>query len=303
MNNKTNVNNKLGKGMAALLGSSSSISNDYIESITKTNKSIVENTPLLIDIDSIIPNKDQPRKIFRETELNELSNSIKENGIIQPLIVSESEEAGKFNLIAGERRLRASKIAGLERVPVVVKRATKKETLVMAIVENVQRDDLNCVEEALAYYQLMEEFQLTQEEVSKKIGKDRSTIANFLRILRLPREVVSYLQKNKLSFGHGKVLASVKENEKIKRLADLAIQNEWSVRELERALKTNFDKTVKEPVVNKFLNEKLDFAKQKLENKTGFNFNVKSKSNGNGSITINFNNEAEFNDVFDYLMK
>lgn len=305
---KTKNNSKLGKGMAALLGSSA-MNNEVVESFTKktdeikkeTKKVAVENTPLMIDVNSIIPNKEQPRKIFKEADLQELSNSIKENGIIQPLIVSESEEAGKFILIAGERRLRASKLAKLYRVPVVVKRATKKDTLVMAIIENVQRSDLNCVEEALAYFQLMEEFNLTQEEVAKKIGKERSTIANFLRILKLPRDVIALLQKEKLSFGHAKVLAVVKESERAKRLANQAVEEQWSVRELERNLKAKAKPAKTEK--NNFYDEKMDFLKQKLESKTGFHFNLKSKKNGAGQMTIKFSNEAEFNDIFEYLMK
>src|SRR5207253_7643636 len=134
----------------------------------------IETQPMLVDVDRIVANKGQPRKIFKEKDLLELSESIKENGIIQPLIVHEKD--GIFEIVAGERRYRASKLAGLTKVPVIVKRATKKEVLVMSIIENVQRSDLNCVEEALAYFQLMNEFELTQEEVAKKIGKERSTI-------------------------------------------------------------------------------------------------------------------------------
>jgi ParB family chromosome partitioning protein len=165
-----------------------------------------ENTPLLVDVSAIKTNPNQPRKIFKEKDLEELAESIKENGIIQPLVVAELEN-GQFELIAGERRLRAAKKAGLEQVPVVVKRATDREKMIMSIIENVQRADLNCVEEALAYYQLMNEYKLTQEDVAKKLGKERSTVANFLRILNLPRPVIDLLQKEMLSFGHAKILA------------------------------------------------------------------------------------------------
>jgi ParB family transcriptional regulator, chromosome partitioning protein len=303
-----NSKSKLGKGMAALLGSST-MNNDFAEKLTSSTQSeaktvtkiVVENTPLLVDINSINANKEQPRKIFREADLLELSKSIKENGVIQPLIVTEDEEAGKFLLIAGERRLRASKLAMLDRVPVVVKRATKRETLVMAIVENVQRADLNCVEEALSYYQLMEEFNLTQEDVAKKIGKERSSIANYLRILKLPRDVIALMQKDKLSFGHAKVLAVVKETEKSKRLANLAVENQWSVRELEKAIKAK--STPVKSSGNKFFNDKLDLFRDKIESRTGFHLGIKSKNNGAGQLTIKFNNEAEFNDIFEYLMK
>ena len=143
-----------------------------------------ENTPLLVDVNSIKTNPNQPRKIFKEKDLEELAESIKENGIIQPLIVAELEN-GHYELVAGERRLRAAKKIGLEQVPVVVKKATEREKMIMSIIENVQRSDLNCVEEALAYYQLMNEYKLTQEDVAKKLGKERSTVANFLRVLNL----------------------------------------------------------------------------------------------------------------------
>lgn len=300
---------QLGKGMAALLGAGAAPigATEKTESVVKkaalseTSKSKIQNDsgPILVGISQIKANKDQPRKIFKDKDLMELSASIKENGIIQPLIVSQNEE-GKFDLIAGERRLRASRLAGLEMVPVVIKKVTKKETLVMAIIENVQRSDLNCVEESLAYYQLMNDFSLTQEEVAKKIGKERSTIANFLRILKLPREVLQYLQKEQLSFGHAKVLAAIKDDEKIKRLALEAIQENLSVRELEKLIKSK--KTKKDQNSNPYFDEKVDALRSKLERKTGFHFDLKSKSNGSGLVTIKFNNEAEFNDIYEYLM-
>jgi ParB family chromosome partitioning protein len=306
-------NKKLGKGMAALFGESAISANILTDMKEKqnslatnqkvaTNRVEISHTPLLIDIKKIKANKDQPRKIFKESDIIELSKSIKENGVIQPIIVRESEEAGVFEVIAGERRLRASRLAKLERVPVVVKKATNKDTLVMAIIENVQRADLNCVEEALAYFQLMEEFKLTQEEVAKKIGKERSTIANFLRILKLPRGVISLLQKEQISFGHAKVLASVKDADITKRLAESAAMEKWSVRELEKAIRAR-KKTAVEGKPNQFFDERIDFIKNKLEKKTGFHFDIKSKSNGAGNMVIKFNNEAEFNDVFEFLMK
>lgn len=290
---------QLGKGLGALLGGGASL-NQEAPKVTETKPKLENNGPLLVDISLLKANKDQPRKIFKDQEILELSNSIKENGIIQPIVVSQ-DEAGKFTIIAGERRFRASKLAGLEKVPVVIKRVTKKETLVMAIIENVQRADLNCIEEGLAYYQLMTEFGLTQEEVAKKIGKERSTIANFLRILKLPREVISYIQKDELSFGHAKVLASVKDDEKVKRMALEAIQSNYSVRELESALKKV--KKPKNAKTNPFFDEKIDNLRQNLEKKTGFHFDLKSKTSGSGTITIKYNNEAEFNDVYEYLMR
>ena len=293
---------QLGRGLGALLGSNASLSQELPKSMTASIKSesTQNNGPMLIDISLLRANKDQPRKIFKDQEILELSNSIKENGVIQPIVATQDED-GKFTIIAGERRFRASKLAGIEKVPVVIKRATKKDILAMAIIENVQRADLNCIEEGLAYYQLMTEFGLTQEEVAKKIGKDRSTIANFLRILKLPREVISYIQKDELSFGHAKILASIKDDEKVKRISLEAIQNKYSVRELEQALKKNVK--AKAEKSNPFFDEKIDKLRQNLEKKTGFHFDLKSKPNGAGTVTIKFNNEAEFNDVFEYLMR
>lgn len=301
MNNSTNTDKKvrLGKGLAALLGNSMDMESDenVMPQAQKTQM------PSMMAIENIIANKDQPRKIFKEQELKELSDSIKENGVIQPIIVRQVESSNKFEIIAGERRFRASKLAGLDRVPVVIKRATNKETLMMAIIENVQRSDLNCVEEALGYYQLMEEFNLTQEEVAKKIGKERSTIANFLRILKLPREVISHVQKDLLSFGHAKVLVALKDDETIKRMANKAIADKLSVRELEAESKKSVKAPRSKNVSANFFDEKIDSYKQKLETKTGYHFGIKSKKSGAGEIVIKYNNEAEFNDIFEYLLK
>jgi ParB family chromosome partitioning protein len=304
----------LGKGIASLLQESTPqavVSQTYNSQFASTSneqeaeKEIevrVENTPLLVDVNSIKTNPNQPRKIFKEKDLEELSESIKENGIIQPLIVAELDN-GQFELVAGERRLRAAKKAGLEQVPVVVKRATDREKMIMSIIENVQRSDLNCVEEALAYYQLMTEYKLTQEDVAKKLGKERSTVANFLRILNLPRPVIDLLQKEMLSFGHAKILAAVKEREDAIRLANEAVANTWSVRELENAIKAK--KPLKEKTAaskNPFFDEKLDQFRKTLEQKTGFHYGISSGKNGSGQIVLKFSNEAEFNDIYEFLL-
>ncbi len=272
----------LGKGIASLIQDSpneilkASLADKEAEKkeVNKEKKEVsIEAGPALIDINEIKANPNQPRKIFKEKDLSELSDSIKENGIIQPLVVVKAEKG--FELVAGERRLRAAKMAGLEKVPAVIKKITEREKMVIAIIENVQRSDLNCVEEALAYYQLMNEYDLTQEEVAKRLGKERSTIANFLRILKLPRPVIELLQKEELSFGHAKVLAGEKDREKCIRVANQAIAEKLSIREVEKLLK----KKITEPKEkqNKFFNEKLNQFKDKLEQKTGYHFDIKSK--------------------------
>ena len=301
---KSNRKNALGRGMAALLGGDREMSSVIpggapIKNIEKTGP-IEQKTKFEVNIQKITMNPQHPPKIFKEQTIKESSDSIRENGLIQPLIVTAKENG--YELIAGERRLRAAKMAGLTTVPVVLKKVTKKDSLLMAIIENVQRSDLNCVEEALAYFQLMEEFNLTQEEVAKKIGKERSTIANFLRVLKLPREVISLLQKEILSFGHAKVLAAVKEREEAIRIANKAALENLSVRETERLANSRKQKNIQADG-NKFDDKRFESLKEKLEKKSGFHFDINSKKNGAGLIKIKFNNEAEFNDIFSFLMR
>lgn len=300
----------LGKGIASLIqeGSQQEANSKSLDSLKEAmvgdkaqqRKSIEPETPHTILISEIKTNPHQPRKIFKEKELEELSESIKENGVIQPVLLVKADKG--YELIAGERRLRAAKKAGLEAIPAIVKRATERERVVMSIIENVQRADLNCVEEALAYYQLMDEYELTQEEVAKKVGKERSSIANFLRVLKLPRQVIELLQKEVLTFGHAKLLVGIKEREECIRAANEAATQGLSVRELEKWLKTNRGKRTKKESEKDFFGEKLTAYKDKLEQKTGYHFNINSKKNGAGAITIKFSNEAEFNDIYEYLL-
>ncbi|MBP9674849.1 MAG: ParB/RepB/Spo0J family partition protein, partial [Bacteriovoracaceae bacterium] len=174
----------------------------------------------------------------------------------------------------------------------------ERQKLIMSIVENIQRSNFNCVEEALAYYKLMDEYKLTQEEVAKKVGKDRSTITNFLRILKLPREVLAYLQKEELSFGHAKVLASLKDENQIKNLAKECVEAKWSVRDLEKNIETPKHKNKKSKVHNE-----LDFLKQNLEKKTGFHFAVTKNNKDQGSFVIKFSGKEEFNHIYNFFME
>lgn len=304
----------LGKGIASLLEANSTAS-EFLKDVgtpTSRNEKPKQATPekvegeaksgvSMVPIEAITINPHQPRKIFKEKDLLDLTNSIKESGLIQPLVVTQADK-GKFELIAGERRLRASKAAGLERVPVIFKKVTDREKLTLAIIENVQRSDLNCIEEALAYFQLIEDFNLTQEETAKKIGKDRSAIANHLRLLKLPREVVQLLQAEKLTFGHGKILAGISENEKALRLAREVVAQKLSVRELEKLAKKR-PVAPSAPKSDLLMNERLNSLKDKLEKTTGFHFDINSGKAGSGVISIKYSNEAEFNDIFEYLVK
>src|ERR1035437_454065 len=185
----------LGKGLASLLPGSTGTTSVILNSIPNEQPGLNRDRHMgisVINVDEIKANEFQPRREFDETALQELAQSIRENGLIQPLIVRRKDD--HYELIAGERRLRASKIAGLKMVPVVMRKSTDREALELAIVENIQREDLNCVDEGLAYFQLMQEFQLSQEELAKRMGKDRATIANALRILKLSDFILNELK-------------------------------------------------------------------------------------------------------------
>jgi ParB family chromosome partitioning protein len=184
-------------------------------------------------IDSIQANHFQPRRDFDDSALEELAQSIRSSGIIQPLIVRRNPQGSGFELIAGERRLRAAKMAGLQQVPVVIRKSTDREMLELALIENIQRQDLNCVDEALAYFQLLEEFSLTQEEVAERVGKERATVANYLRLLRLPEVILEDLKKQSLSFGHGKALLGLEDPQLRVQARNEILEKRLSVRDTE----------------------------------------------------------------------
>ena len=186
----------------------------------------------MMDIYQVEPDRSQPRQNFDDEKLEELTESIKQYGVLQPLIVQKKD--GFYQIIAGERRWRAARNAGLEKVPVIIKDYNSEETLAISLIENIQREDLSPIEEALAYRRLMEDHQLKQEEVAEKVGKSRSAIANFLRLLNLEESVQGMVADGKLSAGHAKVLLGVEDKEKQKKLAQLTIEQELSVRQLEK---------------------------------------------------------------------
>jgi len=191
---------------------------------------------LFLDIDRVMPGKQQPRKVFREDSLRELSASIKEKGVLQPIIVSRTGD-GSFNLIAGERRWRAATLAGLKKIPALVKNVASRDSLEIALIENIQREDLNPVETAEAFNRLINDFSLTQDELSDRVGKDRATIANYLRLLKLPEEIKSLLYNGSLSMGHARALLGVEGRSRQVEAARKIIQAGLSVREAEKLAK------------------------------------------------------------------
>ncbi len=232
----------LGRGINALL--SIYDEEDELENSQEEIKQTATQNPTVkeikglneININDIVPNPNQPRKHFDETALNELASSIKVHGIIQPIVLNEAED-GKYMIIAGERRWRAAKIAGLETVPAYVRRFTEKQVKEISIIENLQREDLNPIEAAKAIKQLMEEYKLTQEAVSERIGKSRSVIANTVRLLTLPNEVVDMIETNKLSAGHAKILVALTDPIEQIKIATVAVNKKLTVRDIEKLVK------------------------------------------------------------------
>ena len=269
----------LGRGLSSLIGETK------VE--TKTNKLLLS---------EIIPNKYQPRKNFDEKILNDLSNSIKERGVIQPIIVRKSNsENSKYEIIAGERRWLAARKAGLHDIPVVVTEADDLKSLEFAIVENVQRHDLNPLEEAQGYKKLINEFSYDQEKVSKFIGKSRSYIANALRLLSLPEEVIKLIENQKLSAGHAKILVGL---ENALFVANKIIEKKLSVRQSENFVKL-FKNKKQKSTNSKDAN--IIHLEMSIINKVGLNVEIKNKKNNKGKISFEYKNLQQLNKIIDII--
>jgi ParB family chromosome partitioning protein len=269
----------LGRGLSSLIGE------------TKTEININK-----LSISDLVSNKFQPRKFFDEDNLLDLTNSIKERGIIQPIIVRKSsDDNSKYEIIAGERRWLAAQKAGLHEVPVVITEADDLKSLEFAIVENVQRKDLNPIEEAESYKKLIDDFSYDQEKVSKFIGKSRSHIANFLRLLSLPREVLNFIKNNELTVGHAKILVGL---ENALFVAKKIIEKKLSVRQAENLVK--IFKTRKF-----FLKKPKDINLQSLENsireKIGLNVLIKNKKNNTGSLVLEYKDLDQLNKIIEII--
>ena len=273
--------NGLGRGLDSLFG-----------------ENLTENGVSTLNINDIEPNKNQPRTDFDEKALNELADSIEKHGLIQPIAVKPTAN-GRYMIIAGERRWRASRIAGLSEIPVVIKEADDITVMELALIENLQREDLNPMEESLGYKALMDEFSLTQEEISNKMGKSRSAIANALRLLNLNEKEAEYLRNSKISAGHARALLSVEEGELRERMLDAALKGA-SVRELEKMAK---QKAAKAPTAVKPIPKFYKEVELSLRNEIRRKVNIKPTSNGKGTITIEFYSDEELADFAKKLAK
>ena len=269
----------LGRGLSSLIGE------------TK-----VETPKNQLSISDLIPNKYQPRKIFDEDNLNDLTNSIKERGILQPIIVRKSnDDKSKFEIIAGERRWLAAQKAGLHTVPVVITEADDLKSLEFAIVENVQRHDLNPLEEAQGYKRLIDEFNYDQEKVSNFIGKSRSHITNSLRLLTLPLEVIKLIETQKLTAGHAKILVGLENSSFV---ANKIIEKKLSVRQAESFVKIFKNKRQK---LNNVKDANIKDLEISISNKIGLNVLIKNKKNNKGKITFEYKGLDQLNKIIDII--
>jgi ParB family chromosome partitioning protein len=225
----------LGKGFNSLLGLANA---DLTPGSASGESGLKGNSIVQLDVAAIEPNPHQPRKIFSDEALESLCESIKEDGVVQPIIVSKGPKDGSYILIAGERRWRASKMAGKTSIPALIKECSEEASLRIALIENIQRADLSIIEEAEAYQSLINDFGLSQEQCAKKVGKDRSTVTNALRLLTLPREIQDDLLDKKLTMGHGRALLSLEDKKAMLRARDIVVKKQLSVRQTEQLCKS-----------------------------------------------------------------
>ena len=285
-----NKKRALGRGLEQLFNTENLDLNSFEKNVydTATNEEIIN-----IKVDELRPNPYQPRKKFDDNALSDLAASIKEHGIFQPIIVKKSIKG--YEIIAGERRVRASKLVGLKEVPAIIRNLDDEQMMEIALLENLQRENLSAIEEAIAYDSMIKKLNLTQDELSKKVGKSRSHVTNILGLLRLPKEVQNMIANNQISMGHARVLSKLEDDEKIIELANEIVHKKIPVRNLEEEA-TKVEKKVKikrkDPVNNDKYKYVEDLLRDKLDTK------IKIKDN---KIHISFTNVADLNRILEVL--
>lgn len=289
----------LGKGLGSLIPGNLE-DNDEVKIVEKVVEKVVEKKiESKLRINELEPNREQPRKLFDEDSLQDLAESIKQHGILQPILVQKREKY--YEIIAGERRWRAAKIAGLKEVPVVIKDFTDQEIVEVALIENIQREDLNPIEEALAYKRLLEEYNLKQDEVAERVAKSRSAVTNSMRLLKLDERVQQMVIDDMISSGHARALLAIDDGEKQYTVAQKIFDERLSVRETENLIK-NLDKPVKKKEI-----PTNDFVYRDYEEKLNKLLNTKvvihNKENNKGKIEINYFSKEEFERIVDFLNK
>ena len=287
---RNNKNNRLGRGLSALLKDEPTINSAQDAGAKKLVGNIIE-----IELDKISTNPWQPRTNFDKKNLEELVHSIQTLGVIQPITVRKKND-GTYELISGERRFRASKLANKTTVPAYIRIANDQEMLEMALVENIQRQELDAIEIALSYQQLIEEIKLTQEELSKRVGKDRSSITNYLRLLKLDPIIQSGIRDGMISMGHGRALMAIEDTDKQYEVYELIIGENLSVRDTEKLIKSLKEGQEIQPKQKEKV-ELPDYYQNVMDNfRNRFNTNVKIQraKNGKGKIVIDFTSDEEF---------
>lgn len=274
----------LGKGLGALIP----------ENEEQAGNSIIE-----IKLTDIEPNDKQPRKEFGDEALTDLAESIKEHGVVQPIIVRKL--GGGYQIIAGERRWRASRLAGSKTIPAIVKDCTNLEVMELALIENLQREDLNSIEEALAYKSLIEEYKMTQEEISKQIGKSRPAIANSLRLLQLPQEIKNMIAMGKISQGHARALLAIEGDKKQLEIAEKIIEQQLNVRQIEKLAKTEKKKEKKETELDSYQLE-IKQLEERLKTALGTKVVIQHKKD-RGKIEIEYYSNDELDRIIEIMEK
>ena len=296
----------LGKGLGAIFGED--VVKESNEELTKVKRSLPaeeEETKgsLMVKISLIEPNRDQPRKDFNEEELQELAESINNYGVLQPLLVQK--KGTSYELIAGERRWRAAKLAGLKEVPVVLREYSKQQAMEIALIENVQRADLNPIEEAQAYQQLVKEFHLTQEEIAARVSKNRATITNAMRLLKLDEEIQNLLIKGAISSGHARAILSLEDKQLQKKAAKEVLDKRLSVRETEKLVKRLARASAEKNEKNEKKDDALALIFQDLEERMktimGTKVSIHNKDKNKGRIEIEYYSEAELERIVEMI--
>lgn len=298
----TTVKKGLGKGLEALFGEEKTTDAQQKYTSAQDRRSLASGE-VKIKITSIVPNSNQPRKTFDQAALEELAESIKQYGVLTPLIVKRVGE--NYEIIAGERRWRASQLAGIKEVPVVVRDYDDQKTAEIALIENLQREDLNAIEEAQAYQELMEIYNLNQEELAKKVSKNRSTITNALRLLKLESSVQQMLIDGLISSGHARAILGLENQEKQKQLAEETVQNRLSVREVEKKVRSeNRTKPVRKTGAKENERDYSIFYKEyeeKMQEVLGTKVHINRKDNSKGRIEIEYYSQAELERIMELL--
>ena len=287
----------LGKGLDSLIPSSTPVTNKE----DSKPEAKPEKPDTFVDINLVEPNREQPRKHFDEDALQELSDSIKQYGLIQPILVQDRKSY--YEIIAGERRWRASKMAGLKKVPVIIRNLTEQEIVEISLIENIQREDLNPIEEAQAYKRLLEEFNLKQDEVAERVSKSRTAVTNSMRLLKLCDEVQQMIIDNMLSTGHARAIISIEDPEEQYALAQKIFDEKMSVREVEKYIK-GMNKTAKpKKKKNESLEAIYESTEEKLKNALGTKVQITSREKeGSGKIDIEFYSHDDFERIIEKLL-